>query len=167
MWNTCPIRNEHSTVVYFLHLGWLWVSVFTTAGYCKWKFLWWGLKDALIDECNTKPLGVGIILYPFSRIMIAGSSLGPKACLATGSWPDSVARWVYHVPYDLNPIRKLQVTPIMFMPLLYLWAYLQQFFIFFLTFCLLAIFLTFLLSFKKYFMFLSSLSRFTYALFIL
>lgn len=30
-----PFRAYHSAVFYFLHLGWLWVSVFTTTVYCK------------------------------------------------------------------------------------------------------------------------------------
>lgn len=45
-----------------------------------------------IYGCNDKSLEVSLILCPFSKIIIAGSSLGPMTCPATGSWPDNGVR---------------------------------------------------------------------------
>lgn len=62
------------------------ISVLTDI-YCKEKFLRRGLKDVLLYRYSNKSLGVILIPCPFSRIIVVGSSLGPKSYLVTGSWP--------------------------------------------------------------------------------
>lgn len=44
------------------------------------------LRSALIYRFNGKPLGVSLTLCEFSRILIIGSTPGPFAYLAIGSW---------------------------------------------------------------------------------
>lgn len=78
-------RAEHSTVSHSPHLGQLCSSVLTTA-YCKQKLFWCGLRHALTYDCNSKSLGVSLILGRFSRIIVVASPRGPMVSLATGSW---------------------------------------------------------------------------------
>lgn len=88
-----------------------------------------GLRDILIYGHNDKSLGLGLILYLFSKITVIGSSLGPGVCLAIACvlGPYNGARYKHHrMKKALNPTRKWLTTPITFMPLLYQWAYLAR-----------------------------------------
>ena len=71
VWCICPIKC-YELRVFSSARGWL---VGVSHLYCTKKLLWWRLKDALIYRY--KLLGVGLILCPFSRVLV-GSLLGPK-----------------------------------------------------------------------------------------
>lgn len=62
------------------HFGSLLITI-----YCKQKFLKLQLTDVLIYGYNTKSLGDGLTLYPFSGIIVVDSFLGPIAYLAVSS----------------------------------------------------------------------------------
>ena len=71
------------------------------------------MRDACIDD---KSLVVYLILGLLTKILVIGSALMFMTCLSIGSWPNNSAR------YELNPIRKWLVTPIIFVPLLNQWV---------------------------------------------
>lgn len=62
------------------HFGSLLITI-----YCKQKFLKLWLTDVLIYGYNTKSLGNGLTLYPFSGIIVVDSLLRPVAYLAVSS----------------------------------------------------------------------------------
>lgn len=65
-----------------------------------------------------------LILYPFSKIIEVLSFLGSQRFTHVDPWPGlQHETWVSPMNQDLTTIGKQLVTPIMFMPLLYLWAY--------------------------------------------
>lgn len=73
-----PFRTEFSLDSYSLPFGQWWISVLRII-YCRWKHLWWGLRDALICGYKDESLGAGLIL--FNRRMVVSALL----CLAIGS----------------------------------------------------------------------------------
>lgn len=65
-----------------------------------------------------------LILYPFSKIIEVLSFLESQRFTRVDPWPGlQHEAWVSPMNQDLTTIGKQLVTPIMFMPLLYLWAY--------------------------------------------
>lgn len=75
-------RDEHSTVSYSLHFDQLWTSILTVI-HCKKKFLS-VLRAALIYRYKDKYLESNLALYPFSKIIVVGSPLGPITCQVWG-----------------------------------------------------------------------------------
>lgn len=41
------------------------------------------LRDVLMDAYSNESLGVILILCPFSKVIVVGSTLGPMTCLVT------------------------------------------------------------------------------------
>lgn len=69
---------------------------------CKWRLLE-RLESCIIYWYSNKSLGVGLIIRPFSRIIVVGP-LGLLLHLAIGSWPNNGARYRFRlVEKDLNP----------------------------------------------------------------
>lgn len=68
-----PFRAEIPVAFYSLHLGSLWV--YGNHHLRQQKLLWWGLRAVLIYEY--KPLEVGLIPYPSSKIIAISSFQGP------------------------------------------------------------------------------------------
>lgn len=53
--------------------------------------------------------------------IVVASPLGPMSCLSILSWPNNGSIYEFYLEeQDLNPIKKLLVTPMIFMPLLHL-----------------------------------------------
>lgn len=79
-------------------------------------------------------LEASFILCLFSKIIVIDSSLGPVSFLTKGSGQiylgcssaHGVGMGVVGKGRCLNPVRKCLVNPIIFMPLLYLWAHLDM-----------------------------------------
>lgn len=72
--------------------------------YYTLTFLWIGLRDALTYRWN-KSLRVNLILCPFSKVILVGSSIGPIDCLVTGSLPQKWCQiWasIYEVGLKFN-----------------------------------------------------------------
>ena len=67
-----PFRVEYSSVFCSV----LWLAVFLFNCCPLHTLLRWGLRAALICECRDTDLEVSLILYPFSKIIVIGSSLG-------------------------------------------------------------------------------------------
>lgn len=55
--------------------GQLWVSLYWTLTHCTVKLVWWGVRDALIDGYRNSYLGGGLMLCPFSKIIVVNSLL--------------------------------------------------------------------------------------------
>lgn len=84
--------------------------------YCKKKYHWWELEDALIYGYKYKDLGDSLILYPFSRIIVLGSLV-----LST-RWYQA---WVLSCGTGFKFDQKV-VGYIRIMPLFHQWAYLAR-----------------------------------------
>lgn len=68
-----PFRPEYFTVFYFLHFEFF--RVFVLIVICgKENLLWWSLRYALTYGYGNKLLGIMLLLYPFSRIIVLGHS---------------------------------------------------------------------------------------------
>lgn len=68
-----------------------------------------------------------LILYPFSKIIEVLSFLESERFTSVDPWPGlQHEAWVSPVKQVLTTLGKQLVTPIMFMPLLYMWAYLAR-----------------------------------------
>jgi hypothetical protein len=78
----------HSLMSYSLHLGQLWISVLIII-YCIYEHPK-GLRNVLIYRYNCKSLPVGLILYPFSRIIELDSHLGHMTSIVLVPCPDIV-----------------------------------------------------------------------------
>lgn len=78
-------RYEYSIVSYSRYHVYLWVSVLIDKG----KLIWWGLREALICECNNKSTGVSLIISPFSRVMVIAFLLKTMTFLAI--------HWFWHL----------------------------------------------------------------------
>lgn len=115
----CLFRDEHSTVTYSLCIGQL--KALLIAINQRKKLLWWRTRDVLIYENNSKSVGVIVIVCPLSRATAwllcrvyelsshrFWASLNNtlcKICLMDQAW-DPIIEWL--------------VTPISFLPLLYM-----------------------------------------------
>lgn len=55
------------------------------------------LTDTLIYEHNNKSVWVSLILYQFSRVIVADSPLEHMICLSIGSWPYNYTRYRFHL----------------------------------------------------------------------
>ena len=60
-------------------------------------------------------LGINLILYLFSRIIVWGFHLRPVTYLSIGSWSLNSAKYKFHlIEKAFDPIRKLLITSIAF-----------------------------------------------------
>lgn len=67
-----------------------------------------------------KSLQVGLAVHPLNRMIVEGSSLCLITYLDIGSWTNNGSRYEFYlVKWDLKSIRKLLVTSITFISLLY------------------------------------------------
>lgn len=75
--------------------------------------------DALVYGYDDNSLEITFILCPLTRLIVAGSHVGPVICLTIGSYPYNGFRYWFHlVERDLNLVRKWLIIPILFMQLL-------------------------------------------------
>lgn len=115
---TCDI-NILFSVECSLYLPWPVVGILILMCYKK-KLLWWELRDVPIHEYTNNSLGISLILGPFSRMIVVGSSLEPMTCLATRYRPTNSG---FHlVEWAFNAIKKWLVIPITSVPQLHWWA---------------------------------------------
>lgn len=80
-----PVRVKNFTVSILFTLS----VVGLRANHLQWQkqLFFWVLRAALISGYTNKSLGVGLIPFPFSRTLVAESSLSFMTCLDAGSWP--------------------------------------------------------------------------------
>lgn len=82
----CPTYKHSFT--YFKNFGKLCISLFTAA-HCKRMFLSPRLFIAHVYVHKHKYLENNVIAWPFSKITLADSTLGPGTPSATGFWTKS------------------------------------------------------------------------------
>lgn len=125
-----PLVDKCSTDMCSLFLEQLWVSALTPSTALRTSG---GLRVVLTCRYRDRNLEASFILCLFSKIIVIDSYLGPVSSPTKGSgqiyhgcsYSCGVGMGVVGKGRCLNPVRKCLVNPLIFMPLLYLWAYLD------------------------------------------
>lgn len=89
----------------------------------KKELLQWQFRDVLTNGYNTKLWGVILILWPFSRIIVLGLSIGPINIQPWVPGPVKSAKYGFTHEVGFKWLRKFPVTPVALISLWDHWAH--------------------------------------------